>query len=314
MSPLPEPLPVELEVLRDELEAVDVEPEPSGWSGLTLPLGRRVDLPGRGRTFVREAGSPESPTTVLLVHGWLASGGLNWGPAFEPLGEHFRVVAPDLRGHGRGLRTRRRFRLEDCADDLAALVEELGCGPVIVVGYSMGGLIAQLLWRRRPDLVKGMVLCSTTLNFVPGKRERYVFGTAMNYGAGTIRVSRLATKLYLPFGLPTRRLRRRRPGSMRVWAAGELRRHDLRQVLEAGHASTQFNSQGWVGEIDVPAAVVVTTKDRAVAPDEQRRLASAISDATVFELDEDHTACANAKFPPVLLEACLDVAGRSEPS
>ena len=111
-------------------------------NGLTVPLGRRVDLPGRGTTFVREAGSPSAPFTVLLVHGWLASAGLNWAASFEPLGEHFRVVAADLRGHGRGIRTRRRFRLEDCADDLGALVDELGCGPVIVVGYSMGGLVS----------------------------------------------------------------------------------------------------------------------------------------------------------------------------
>ena len=80
------------------------------------------------------------------------------------------MVAPDLRGHGRGIRSRRPFRLEDCADDLAALVEQLGCGPVVVVGYSMGGLVAQLLWRRHPDLVAGLVLCSTARVFLPGGR------------------------------------------------------------------------------------------------------------------------------------------------
>src|SRR5215468_296544 len=163
---------------------------------LPLPFGRKVVLPGRGTTFVREAGSAAAPSTVLLIHGWLASAGLNWAPVFAPLGKHFRVIAADLRGHGRGIRTQRRFRLEDCADDLAALVDDLGCGPVIAVGYSMGGLIAQLLWRRHPGLVAGLVLCSTTHTFVPGPRQRIAYSAMLRYGASTVRASRMATRWY----------------------------------------------------------------------------------------------------------------------
>jgi len=291
--------------------AVSTLPE----GGLSVPLGRRVYLPGRGTTFVRQAGSPSAPRTVLLIHGWMASAGLNWAPTFEPLGEHFRVVAPDLRGHGRGIRSRRRFQLEDCADDLGALVDTLGCGPVTVVGYSMGGVVSQLLWRRRPDVVAGLVLCSTTRRFVPGRRERYIFGTTMNYGAGTIRVGRMATRFYAPFGLPTpTRLRRGRPSSMRMWMAAELRRHDLRQVLEAAHATCQFDSRRWVGEVDVPTAVVVTTKDRAIPPDAQLDLARSIPGARVFEFAGDHTACGQAEYQPVLLRACQEVAHRAWPA
>lgn len=275
-----------------------------------VPLGRRVVLPGRGKTFIREVGTPASPHTVLLVHGWLASAGLNWAPVFDPLGEHFRVVAADLRGHGRGIKSRRRFRLEDCADDLAVLVKHLGCGPVIVVGYSMGGLIAQLLWRRHPELVAGLVLCSTTRAFVPGSRERYLFGTTMNYAAGTVRLSRLATRWY-PAGIrPLRGLRPGRHTSLRAWAAGEMRRHDVRQVLEAGHATCQFDSAPWIGEVDVPTAVVMTTQDRAIPLDAQYQLAESIRNATVHSIDDDHTACAHSTFAPILLAACRDVAGR----
>ena len=53
-------------------------------------------------------------------------------------------MAIDHRGHGRGLRTLQRFRLEDAADDAAALCELLGLKDVILVGYSMGGPIALL--------------------------------------------------------------------------------------------------------------------------------------------------------------------------
>src|SRR4029079_9382033 len=124
-----------------------------------VPQGRRVALPGRGTTFIRELPGPPGAPTVLLLHGLMATGGLNWLQTFEPLSQHFRVVAVDHRGQGRGIRSWRRFRLADCADDAAALLEVLGIDEAIAVGYSMGGPIASLLWRRHPDRVAGLVLC-----------------------------------------------------------------------------------------------------------------------------------------------------------
>jgi len=113
-------------------------------------IDRRVELPGRGGTFVREVPGPEGAPAVLLLHGLGATGRLNWGPCYGPLSEHFRVVGMDQRGHGGGIRTR-RFRLEDCADDVAVVTEALGVDTFVPVGYSMGGPIAQLTWRRHRD-------------------------------------------------------------------------------------------------------------------------------------------------------------------
>ena len=139
-------------------QSVEGEPGNDSERGFPLPPGRRILLPGRGTTFMREVAGPPGAPTLMLLHGWIASGGLNWFQAFEPLSRHFRVIAPDLRGHGRGIRSWRHFRLTDCADDVAALVDRLDCGPVIAVGYSMGGPVAQLLWRRHAHLVSGHVL------------------------------------------------------------------------------------------------------------------------------------------------------------
>ena len=101
-----------------------------------VPRGRQLDLPGRGTTWVRETPGPPGARSVVLLHGLAATGGLNWVGTFEVLAEHFRVIALDHRGHGRGIRTR-HFKLEDCADDVAALVEQLGLEAPLLVGYSI---------------------------------------------------------------------------------------------------------------------------------------------------------------------------------
>ncbi|MFM7271580.1 MAG: alpha/beta fold hydrolase [Actinomycetes bacterium] len=279
--------------------------------GPPLPLGERVPLSGRGTTFVRRVEGPPGAPTVLLIHGWCASGGLNWYQAFGPVGEHYSVLAPDLRGHGRGIRTNDRFRLRDCADDLAALIEREGCGPVIAVGYSMGGPTAQLLWKRHPHLVAGLVLCATGAEFVTGHPERRVFAASMMAAAAGLRVGTAVAHVPHTLGRrifggnpPTR------PSSFATWVREEFRRHDLRLVAEAGRAVSTFSSRRWVGRIDVPTSVLITTRDRAVSADAQHRLALAIPGATTHRMDDTHLACTSPEFGRRILKAVQDVDAR----
>ncbi|MET0578619.1 MAG: alpha/beta fold hydrolase, partial [Ilumatobacteraceae bacterium] len=71
--------------------------------------------------LLREVPGPPGAPVVVLLHGWTATADLNFHTCYEALGEHYRVLAFDHRGHGRGIRSRRKFRLEDCADDVAAM-------------------------------------------------------------------------------------------------------------------------------------------------------------------------------------------------
>jgi len=261
-------------------------------------------------TFVRQVQGPPNAATLLLLHGWMASGGLNWFRAFDALGAHFNVVAVDMRGHGRGIRNGRRFRLADCADDAAATLDALDVGSVIAVGYSLGGPVAQLLWRRHPEKVDGLVLCSTAHRLMPGAREQWVFTTMMAVAAGSTRAGQIATKV------PIRRVQRllpvasaKRPSTIRAWASGEMRRHSPRMVLEAGIAMSNYRAK-WIDKIDVPTAVMITTKDRAIPALAQADMALRIPDATVHKVDDGHLLCAKPQFAPHLVKACLDVASR----
>jgi pimeloyl-ACP methyl ester carboxylesterase len=247
----------------------------------------------------------------VLLHGLIASGGLNWFQVFEPLGHHFRVVAPDLRGHGRGLRSWRRFRLADCADDVAALLDVLDVESAIVVGYSMGGPVAQLLWRQHPDKVDGLVMCATGIRFVPGVRERLIFVTAMAVTAGSTRAGQLVTQIPVDFVRSRVPLAvRARPASFRRWAAAELRRHNPRLVMEAANALSNYDARSWIGKVDVPTTLLVTTADRAIPPIEQLRLLLAIPHATVHMINDGHTVCAKRSFAAPVVAACQEVAAQ----
>ena len=278
-----------------------------------LPPGRKVHLPGRGTTFVRELPGPPGAPTVMLLHGLTATADVNWFTAFEPLGRHFRVVAMDHRGHGRGIRTWRPFRLEDCADDVAALAAELGLDRIVPVGYSMGGPIAQLTWRRHRDLVDGLVMCATARSFTSrDPRTRLLLSGLVPLSAAA-RLTPPGVRARIGDAFVGARTQGR---PLAEWAAGELRRGEPATIMQAAGAVGRYRASEWIGQVDVPTAVVVTTQDQLVSPRRQLLLAESIPGATVYPVDADHAACVTAprRFVPALVAACQDVTTRPRSS
>lgn len=271
-------------------------------AGPPLPPGRPLELAGRGTTFVRElpGPSPQAPT-VLLLHGWTASADLNWFPSFEPLAARFRVVALDHRGHGRGIRTRKAFKLEDCADDAVALLDTLEIERVLAIGYSMGGPIGQLMWRRHRERVQGLVLCATARSFASTREERLGFA-----GLGSLALaSRLA-----PAAARERigqSFFRKRGRPYHQWVEREVARHDLTAVLQAGHEIGHFSSRDWISQIDVPVGVIVTARDHVVPARRQQRLAESVPSARVWRIEGDHDVCVAHPelFVPTLVDASI---------
>ena len=236
---------------------------------------------------------------LVLLHGWTVTSDLNWYGLYGPLARAFRLVAVDLRGHGRGIRSDQPFTLEGCADDVLAVIDELGLGRVVPVGYSMGGLVAQLVWRRGGDRVAGLVLAATARNFTGTVGDRVYFGGL----AALVRAYRLAPPAVREQAV--NRYLTARTGRLEPWAAAEVASGDMRAYLEAGRAIGSFASHDWVADIDVPTAVVVTARDRTVPTWRQRELAAAVPGARTFLVDADHQVVARQpeRFAPVLVEA-----------
>jgi 3-oxoadipate enol-lactonase len=99
--------------------------------------------------------------TVVLVNGWGASG-LTWPSAWlNRLDRYFRVIRPDNRGTGRSRRAQTPFTIADLAKDVLAILDEAAVERAVIVGLSMGGMIAQELALRAPSRVAALVLVAT---------------------------------------------------------------------------------------------------------------------------------------------------------
>ncbi len=249
-----------------------------------MPPGYIAEVPGAGDLFYRDTGEPAAGFrgTVLLLHGWMVSSDAHWFRTYRLLYEQgYRVIAIDARGHGHGMRGR-RFDLTDCAADAAALVRYLGCGPVTCVGYSMGGLVAQLMAKRHPEEVASAVLAATASE----QRDSLLLQLLWS-GMGALQwfltlaprwAWRLAVNAVVHGDEETI-----------AWLVGELRRGAADDIAEAGRDIGRFDSRTWIEDVDQPTVVLVTTIDLLVPAARQRELARRL-EAPVIEIDSDHLA------------------------
>lgn len=109
-------------------------------------------------TWVTDEGAGDP---VLVLHGGYSNSDITLPPFVERLGNRYRVVGFDRRGHGRTADTDAPFHYESMTDETIGVLEAVVGGAAHVVGYSDGGIIALHLARRRPDLVRSMVLIGT---------------------------------------------------------------------------------------------------------------------------------------------------------
>jgi 3-oxoadipate enol-lactonase len=229
-----------------------------------------LELPGRGRTVVTDVGPRDAPALVLL-HSVACTGLLTWYPALTRLARHHRVVVFDQRWHGQGFRSP-EFRLADCAEDVTAVADALGVGEFTIAGYS------------------------TASNFGRGLRQR----VALDVFGRTLRQLRERVKLPpAAEALPRARLEDHR------WALREFRSTTPWEIAVAVDEIGRFDSTRWLPTLRLPTAVVVTTRDRFIAPDHQRSLARRIPGAATYEVAAGHAACVLAadRWVPALLAA-----------
>lgn len=240
--------------------------------------GRTVFV-GDDEYLVREMG-PDQGVPILLVHGLAGSSLTEWYQVAPKLAIDRRVIMVDQRGHGLSARGDLRFDVADDADDLSGVLDAIGVGQVDVVGYSMGGIIAQALAQRHPGRVRKLVLMATFSTHSEGYRWFRRVGTYLargweritGFGTPEIRSGFLISKGAI------------RPEHAR-WVWREAQRRDVESGAQATFALLRFDSRDWIGKLDVETMVIIPGDDFLVPPPWQHELAEAIPDVKLVEVE-----------------------------
>lgn len=135
-----------------------------------MPYAPVADL----QMFYNEYGSPTAPP-VVLIHGSGGTGADEWKPIIPGLAKKFRILALDLRGHGKTLDPRSAYSFELLANDTADFIRALRIAPAHVIGHSNGGNVALVLTVEHPDLVRKSVIMAG---------NAYVSSDLLRYAAG----------------------------------------------------------------------------------------------------------------------------------
>jgi pimeloyl-ACP methyl ester carboxylesterase len=262
--------------------------------GLTLPDDLRhhfIDVDDGGRIHVVERG--QGPPVVLL-HGIMLSSAL-WAHQLRDLAVHHRVIAVDLRGHGQSLPGSAPSGIPRLAADVEAVLGALEVEQAVVVGHSMGGMVAlqmvlDLPVHERRRRLAGLVLVSTTAGpfaTLPGWT-----GVVRATGPVTARALLVAER-WGAKALPSRDLRwwlvrlgfgADAPASQVRFVEAMHRGTPSRTLADLIPSVATFDLSSRLGSVDVPVLVVVGSHDKLTAPRLARRMAGALPEAQLVEL------------------------------
>ena len=198
-----------------------------------------------------------------------------WDELVGPLAAAYRVVRYDKRGHGLSELPAEPPLIDDYAADLAALLDRLGVGRAVVVGLSMGGLVAQALYRQRPDLVAAMALCGTAAKI--GTEESWRQRMEEVARGGVEAIADAVTQRWF-----TAEFRAKRVSELAGWRT-MLTRAPRDGYLTACGAQMRADLRPYCGEIAVPVLCVVGEEDGSTPPSLVRELAGQIGRAR-FEI------------------------------
>ncbi|MFI1046256.1 alpha/beta fold hydrolase [Streptomyces griseoruber] len=235
----------------------------------------QLEVDGAPLTYDDEGPRDGGGTPLVFVHGWTANR-RRWDHQVAHFAETRRVVRFDLRGHGEsggaGVRT-----VAELAQDLVALLDHLGIERCVLVGHSMGGMIAQTVALSHPGRVERMILVNSIA------RMTYSRGRGLLMAASTLVPFKLfvAANIQRAFapGFPREEIRRY------VESSADTPREVVMTLYGAMRA---FDVLDRVGEIKAPTLMIHGYYDIQLPVRQMLRMAKAYPDATVRILDAGH--------------------------
>ena len=212
---------------------------------------------------------------VVLLHGWMCNSAF-WRTTVASLSEAgFRCLCLDFRGHGNSETPASGYSVEQLSADVGGALDALGVGSAMLVGHSMGGMVAQKLCLDRPDLIERVALVAT----IAADRSDQLISKRIEAEAGMVGFRAAFDKQFPAWFSP------QAEPSLVAWASRQMLQTPERVALALVRSYRHFDLTQRLGEIGVPALVIGCFSDDSAVPEESRILARRIKRARLEEID-----------------------------
>jgi aminoacrylate hydrolase len=227
---------------------------------------------------VRGEGDP-----LLMLVG-LGGAGRAWGPLTDTFAEHYLTIVPDHRGAGDSDAPTAGYTIDQHATDMAAVLEAVGCGPAHVMGSSTGGAIAQQMALDHGELTRSIVLLDSWAKPDDFFRHQFAVRKRVLLEAGPdLYTANSALFLFSP------EFFRDHFDDVAAWMArAGAGTRDAAILAKRIDMIVAFDQSSRLGEIDVPALVLVGSDDACTPPYLSEELAGLIPNAASAVIPGGH--------------------------
>jgi 3-oxoadipate enol-lactonase len=226
-------------------------------------------------------------TPVVLLHGFPLSAAI-WQQQQERLGEHYRVITPDLRGHGRSPAPSGVYEMDLLARDVLALLDALEIKKAAILGHSMGGYVTLAACKLAPErlVALGLIASQAGADTEEGRQGRYKLAERVATEGRKAVAEAMLPKLFAPH-LP---------------AAAPIVEQVRQMILNTEPTGIIGALMGMavrpdcgplLPNLSIPVLVLTGDQDQIIPPAKAKAIASAIRTATL-------TTVANAGHMPML--------------
>ncbi len=216
---------------------------------------------------------PGHGVPVVLAHALGLDLSMWQGLAASLAGDH-PVLRYDHRGHGGSAAAHGPYTMEALVDDAARVVREWGVGSVVFVGLSMGGMVAQGLAIRHPDLVRGLVLANTTSAYGAAERTGWADRIALVRGGGMAAIADAVVQRFL--SAPYRAAHPEAAAGLHACILCA----DAAGYVAACEAVSQLDWTGLLATVRCPTAVIAGSEDAGTPPAMGQAIADRIPGAS----------------------------------
>ena len=218
-------------------------------------------------------------TALVLLHGFPLSGAI-WHDQRDRLSERYRVIAPDLRGHGGSPAPSGVYAMDLLAHDVVALLDALRISKAVIMGHSMGGYVTLAAWKLDPErfLALGLIASQAGADTEEGRQGRYKMADKVAAHGSKVVAEAMLPKLFSP-DLPAE-------APIVAWASQLILRTQPAGIIGSLKGMAERPDSGaLLSEISVPVLILAGNQDQIVAPDKAKAMAAATRTATLTMVD-----------------------------